>query len=268
MILLLFGSLALLAQTDKKGNNRVTVETRDVKGFTGIQNQCSADVLVTQGNSFEVKVEADDHIISQILTEVKGDNLVISTRGNIYRAKVMRVHVTLPAVNALHIYGSGNISSMNSLKSGDFSASIHGSGDMNLDLTATNFQGRINGSGDMKIRGVKGRLDISVNGSGDFDAKGLQLTQVMISNHGSGDIRLAGKTDELTIKSASSGDIHTRELTASKVTAESRGSGDLSVWAVTEAFLSTYGSGDIYLRGNPPTRKVTSRGSGSIIDRE
>jgi len=266
--LLLFGWLALFGQKGDKANNRMAVEIREVSGFSGIQNRCSADVLVSQGSNFEVKVEADDHIISKILTEVKGDNLVISVQGNIYRAKVMRVHVTLPAVKALNVYGSGNITSMNNLKSGDFSASIHGSGDMDLDLTVSNFEGRINGSGDMKIRGIKGRLDISVNGSGDFDAKGLQLTHAHVSNNGSGDIRLNGKADELIIKSASSGDIHARELTASKVTAESRGSGNLSVWAVTEANLSTYGSGDIYLRGTPPARKVTSRGSGSIIDRD
>ena len=44
------------------GNGNVLEETRDISGFTGVKVSSGIDVYLSQGSSFEVKVEADENL--------------------------------------------------------------------------------------------------------------------------------------------------------------------------------------------------------------
>ena len=63
--------------TGISGNGNVVEEVRDVDGFTGVEVSTGIDVFLSQGNTFEVVVEADENLQEVILTELKGDKLVV-----------------------------------------------------------------------------------------------------------------------------------------------------------------------------------------------
>ena len=65
--------------TGISGNGDVVEETRDISGFTGVEVSTGIDVYLTQGDGFEVMVEADENLQDVILTELKGDRLVVRT---------------------------------------------------------------------------------------------------------------------------------------------------------------------------------------------
>ena len=82
-----------------KGSGVVTKETRDLKNFTGVKTGTSIDIYLTQGNKFEVVVEADDNIIEHIVTEVDDGVLkVYFDKVSIIRAEKKVVHVTMKEI--------------------------------------------------------------------------------------------------------------------------------------------------------------------------
>ena len=261
--ILLIGNVAW-AQNGGR-TSATTTEIRNVASFYKIECNASADVLISQGPVQEVKVEADEHVLANVTTEVQSGTLIISVRGRNLRFRVMRVFVTAPEIQGLYINGSGDFTTLNEIKGNEFEARINGSGDMDLDLAVNRFDGSINGSGDMKIKGVRGELTVKISGSGDFSAKGLQLEKASLTGYGSGDFRLYGEANQLDIRTNSSGDVMASELTANFADVVTRGSGDVHIWATQSLKAETYGSGDIYLKGNPKNREVTKRGSGGLV---
>lgn len=79
------------------GNGKVEKENRDLSGFTGVQISSGIDVYLSQGDQFEVVVEADENLHDVILTRLEGKMLVVKTdHVNIRNARAKIVHVTLP----------------------------------------------------------------------------------------------------------------------------------------------------------------------------
>jgi hypothetical protein len=263
-MLLTGGLTGLLMLSQSLMAQDVKTEVRKTGSFTAISNHCSADILLSQGPETLVKVEADAKAIDKIETTVENGELRIDIKGTIMNAKVLRVFVTSPSITKISLNGSGDLEGMNLIKAADLVVSINGSGDVDVDLDATNFEGRINGSGDMKVEGIRGSFKLDVNGSGDFSGKDLQLASSDITNHGSGDIKLTGSSVITTIKSNSSGDINTSGLKSDKVSAECHGSADIYVFAATSLDVRSNSSGDIYYKGDPKTKTVSLKGSGEL----
>lgn len=253
----------MLAQLNLNAGD-VKTETRNTGAFTSISSYCSADILLTQGSETIVKVEADEDVIHKVITKVEDGELKVDIKGVLHNVKVLRVHVTAPQITAIKLNGSGDLMGMNLLKATNLVLVIHGSGDMELDLSATGVKASINGSGDMKLAGISGNFELNVNGSGDFIGKNLQLELAQITNHGSGDIRLTGTAVTTKIKSFSSGDIHTGALKSETVTAQCNGSADIHLYAIQSLEVNSFSSGDIYYAGEPKTKKVSLKGSGEL----
>lgn len=249
------------------GQSNVISEIRQVGSFQTIQNNSSVDILLLQGNSFEVKIEADSEIISYIDTEERNSTLYIDVkkRPGSRKIKVMRAIITVPNLNVIRINGSGDVVSMNQLNFPRFSITLNGSGDAELELKCKEFESYLNGSGDLLVEGVNGSCEIHVAGSGDMKGKNFQLSNLKITNRGSGDIKLSGKADEVNIYSNSSGDIHCFELPCNKAEIHCYGSGDVSLWVIQSITGSIHGSGDIRIKGNPNNRNIQKQGSGDII---
>jgi hypothetical protein len=244
--------------------NDVKTETRNTGAFTSITSNCSADILLTQGATTLVKVEADEDVLAKVITQVDNGVLKVSIKGMIRNVKVLRVHITVPVIEAIQLNGSGDLLGMSMINASNLELGIYGSGDMDLDLNAAGVKATISGSGDMKLAGIRSSLKLEVNGSGDFLGKNLQVELAEISNHGSGDIRLSGTALTTKIKSASSGDIHTAALKSAAVTTHCTGSADIHVYAVESLEVNSYSSGDIYYTGEPKTKKISLKGSGEL----
>jgi hypothetical protein len=209
-----------------RGNGHVITEQRSVTGFSGVQNNGSLDVAVSQGD-YKVTVEADENIVPYILTEMQGNKLVIRFRDNtwISHSSIAKVHVTAPQWNSLNINGSGNITGENELSGGgDLEIQVAGSGDAKLDLNKQSVSAVIYGSGNIILSGQAGSLSSQINGSGNLRAFDLK-----------------------------SGTVKT----------EIRGSGNAEVTATSSLEANIFGSGDVKFKGTPQINSHI-RGSGSV----
>jgi len=185
-------------------------ETRDIKGFTEVSFGVAGDLYVKVGPTFSVTLEGDADFLKKVVTELKGNKLVIKHEGswNSGNNKVI-AHITMPSVEGLSLSGSGKIIVESPLKGSALSLAISGSGRLIAsDFTYEKMNCSISGSGSFEFNGTGMVTDASlaISGSGGFKAPGLELKafEVRVSGSGSCDCYVTGM---LTASISGSGDI-------------------------------------------------------------
>ncbi len=190
------------------GNGNVEEESRDVSGFTGVHASTGIDVFLSEGNGFDVKVEADENLMEVILTELNGNMLVIKTdRVNIRNAKSKKVYVTLPELKELKISSAGDCKGMTPFKCDDLRISISSAGDLKLDVEAERIDIDISSSGDATLTGHTGVLDARLSSAGDLHAFDLIAETASVDVSSAGDARVHA-TDEISMNASSAGNIY------------------------------------------------------------
>jgi putative autotransporter adhesin-like protein len=191
----------------------------------------SPDVVVTVGGAASVRAEGEADQLDRLEIVNQNGQLRIGLRegsGGWFswgHHRGIIVHVTLPALAA---------------------AAITGSGDMRIDrVQGQAFAGSVGGSGDLTIATMASdQASFTVTGSGDINAAG-HARQVNLSVVGSGDLRLAQlETAAATVAVAGSGDVGIRATQTAAI--ELHGSGDVTVTGPAHCTISKTGSGDVH----------------------
>jgi len=212
------------------GNGKVVEDIRDISGFTGVKVSSGIDVYLSQGSSFEVKVEADENLHEVILTELEGKMLVVKTeRVSIRNAKSKKVHVTLPDLTALRISSAGDCVGQTPFSCEDLKLSISSAGDLSLEVEA-------------------GRIDLDISSSGDAS--------------------LSGSADEFNVSLSSAGDLNAFDLVAGREEVNVSSAGDARVHATEEISMSASSAGNIYYKGDAKVMHSQSSSAGNISHRD
>ena len=171
------------------GVGPVVSQIRTVGSFSGIDLRSSAEVVVSQGDTPEVRVEAQQNILDILKTDVHGHTLRIEYFGNynVHTHQPVKVYVTTPMLRETTISGSGSIASSATWKSDTFRADISGSGKLDLRVSGTrDLHASISGSGGVKLAGDAASTTLNISGSGNVRAYELSAQDVNISISGSG----------------------------------------------------------------------------------
>ena len=103
--------------TGIKGNRNVVSEDRSIDAdFETIKVQQGITVYLTQANSTELKVEADENIIELLITEVRNNELKIYFEKNVYRAKARNVYLTTENISNIKTSSGASVKSENMLE--------------------------------------------------------------------------------------------------------------------------------------------------------
>lgn len=212
-----------------KGNGDVVTENRKTSDYDAVSLVGFMDVALVKGSEGNLTIEAESNLQEYITTEVKNGTLKISVEKGVNispsRNKTIKVTVPFEDLEGAYLTGSGDIWTEDKITARDFSLSVTGSGDMNIEIEADEIDGKVTGSGDIQLIGTASELECNVTGSGDFDAY---------------------------------------KLKANIVSAQVSGSGDIMVYAEKELNARIAGSGDISYKGNPSKENFKTSGSGDI----
>lgn len=238
-------------------------QERHIGSFNSIKSSSSIDIFIKQGSTQSVKVVGSEGLIDKVITEVNSSTLNIYTDDMRRSTGDLAVYITMPELKSLKLTGSGDVKSENTISCKDMDFMVTGSGDLSIDLNATNVDGEITGSGDVKVRGIMGVFKIQISGSGDLNAVDLMLEECMVRQSGSGDIRMEGSCKNLNITGSSSGDVSAAKLETNSCRIFKTGSGDVGIWVKDDLYVKSTGSGDIYYKGDPHINSSIT-GSGEI----
>ncbi len=209
----------------EKGNGNVVKQDREIGHFTAISAGTGLDVFVVQGDKESVTVEADENLQDNIITEVRGDKLVVKIEDRIRRAKAMSVYITLVDVNKIHISSGCDFETKSTIKVQELEIEVSSGANANLDIHAD-------------------KLSCSVSSGADAD--------------------LWGTANYFYAKASSGSDLDAHKLTAKICKAKASSGADVTVNATEEIDASASSGGDVSYYGNPTKVDVNTSSGGDV----
>ncbi len=171
------------------GSGFLVSEERIVSNFSSINLSTDGDIYLTQGDVQSLIVTTDNNLIYSLDTYIINGELIIEFDSPICKdPTLIDIHITIPYVNGLFIYGSGNIYAEGWIDTDYLNLEINGPGNIYIDdLTAYSVSSVIYGSGDIDVSGTAMAQVIDISGSGNFYGFDFFTEDTTIFIYGSGD---------------------------------------------------------------------------------
>ena len=169
-------------------------DERDVKNFNGVGAGGPINVVITLGNTEGLRFEGDADAIATLITEVKGNILIIRPQNSWtswarkYENKKIVAYVSAKTITSLTMSGSGSMIVNGTVDAASLAATLSGSGSITAAIDANNFVGTISGSGNLNISGKADKASVTVSGSGSLTKKGFSVGTMTSVISGSGSI--------------------------------------------------------------------------------
>jgi predicted small secreted protein len=235
LVIILSVVLVLLSAcnfTLANGSGKVISQTRQVSGFSKVSMSGIGQLIISQGSTESLTIDAEDNILPLITTTVVGDTLNIDLKNdnfqdNVIPTKPIVYHLAVKTLDGIQISGAGSVDAAN-LTSDNLAISSSGAGSMRLrTITAQSITSEISGVGGVDLSGKVTSQSINISGSGSYNAPDLesQTANVVIS-----------------------------------------GAGGATVWAKTSLDVTISGAGSVNYYDNPTITKTIS-GVGSVTSR-
>jgi hypothetical protein len=213
----------------KPATGEMSVATPAVSDFKQIRVGIPADVVITQGATESLKIEAQSDVLAALEIKVSGGELYIGYPGDDWGDYVMptddvRITITVKNLNAVTFSTAGTLD-LARLETDSLTLTISGAGDMTVN---------------------------------DLDAGTLECVL-----SGAGSVKASGKVDELTMRISGMGSIDAPNLQTNTATIRISGAGSANLWVVKELNANISGAGSVNYFGNPTVSQTIS-GAGSI----
>ena len=195
----------------------------DLDLITGFDLESSVDVELRYGKHQKVEVTGYKNHIALLTKDVSRDIWTIDFQENVCTDN-FKVNITLPLITRIRIDGSGDVHSVTPIQAKDLDLEIHGSGDIDLQVSASSIDLQIDGSGDVTLKGNVESLEADIHGSGNLNARNMEAEDADISINGSGDASV-NVSDNLDASISGSGSI--RYKGSPKVSSSINGSGEV-----------------------------------------
>ncbi|KRT17076.1 hypothetical protein ASU31_05220 [Pedobacter ginsenosidimutans] len=201
---ILLASLTLTSSINVIAKNQIShnisknnSDDREVKNFNGVAAAGPINVIVTLGNSESCRLEGDADALASIVTEVKGNVLVIRPQTSItswtrkYEGKKITAYVTAKELASLTVSGDGSLSVNGKISTGSLTTTVSGSGSIKATADVDNYNGVISGSGAINITGSADHAKVVISSSGTFAGKSFSTKTLTSTISGSGTVNIA-----------------------------------------------------------------------------
>ncbi|MCX6248795.1 MAG: DUF2807 domain-containing protein [Bacteroidetes bacterium] len=181
----------------ERGSGNVIRQERKVSSFNGIEVSGAFDVILTQGTSVSVFVEADDNLMDLIRTDVRGTTLVIENKKPIQHSKSLKVFITFTELKSVEMSGAVNIESQGKLTLPELMLSSSGASDAKLDLDVQKLGIECSGGSKLKLTGSAKEVHVDASGAIDLFAFDLmaETYKLGISGAGKAEINVSKELD-------------------------------------------------------------------------
>ena len=184
-----------------EGSGNIVTKDVAVQSFNELSVNGVFNVLLTQGDKEQVKIEADDNLQEYFQVKNDGSKLVVEMKKdiNFNTEKGLKVYITFKTLKNMLLKTIGNVSSTESLNFDDLTIGSEGVGSVDLKLTAQNIDISNKGVGNIKLDGKASKATIKNNGVGSIRAGDFVVQTMKIDNSGVGSA-VVNAEKELTIK--------------------------------------------------------------------
>lgn len=190
--------------TVHQGSGSIVTQERPARNFSSIQIHLGADLVLIQGDTESLSIEADGNLMEYILTDVQNGKLIISKPDdvNLVPSRPIRLKVGFATLDNIEVFGSSAITA-NNLNLDKLIISFSGSGSThlvgrvetqsimirgqatlnNFDLMSRNVSVDIKGTGSVEVNASE-TLDVTLAGMGSIRYSGTPQIRQTISGTG------------------------------------------------------------------------------------
>lgn len=201
-------------------------ETRELGEFHSVAVKGIGKIELKQGPKQEVTIEAEEHILSRIKTDVINGCLIIDI-GRDWLEKLSA------GLDFLSTHGINFYITMKQLDA--------------LDIT---------GSCKIEAVGFKGKeLHLNLSGASNVEFEGIQFDVIQSNLPGAGKLSLQGKTKEQSVNLTGAGSYVADDLESEKTRISLTGVGSARLWVTKEIDAAITGVGTIEYYGEPQVKQ-------------
>jgi hypothetical protein len=195
-----------------QGSGSIKSEVRSVGDFNAIAIHYPGEVVIRQGDTPSVKIEAEDNLLPQLTTDVSGGTLEFDSRQEDWAARVnptrpVKITITVKDLQKIDFTSAGKLE-VESLEAKTLEVILSGAGDIALNnLKLGTLTGTLSGAGNIHADGSADQVELRISGFGSFEGGDLAATNAEVHISGAGDATVRVKT-ALTAGITGAGSVH------------------------------------------------------------
>lgn len=172
--------------TSVDGNGNIQTTSREVSSFNAIQAGGSFNIIITQGDTEALSLEADENLHDIIDTYVKGNTLYIESTENIGRG-TKKLYITVKELRDIDLSGAVELTCKNSLKYDQLNIESSGASDFSFDGYGQNLSIQCSGASEIELYGKADSAQISLSGASEIDAEEMKVKIMSLEMSGAGE---------------------------------------------------------------------------------
>ena len=251
LFLLVTSVTTLIAQEKLKGNKIVITEDRGISNFNAIEIKGKIEVILTQGSNQSVTVETDENLQFTVVTEVRGNTLIINISKRIVRKKVLNVYVTIDEyINKITTKDKAKITADGLFH---FSAlTIDAKGDSKITMDIKSEQLTINNNESANVNFSVNTENITINTNKTGKTKiNLSANTAEVLTQGNSITELLGDCKGIFITSENKSNVKAGELECDDAIVNASDASDVRINSNTSITISATNSAEVYIYNNP-----------------
>lgn len=179
------------------GSGKIEAETRKVQGFNAVSIEYPAMVVIRQGETESLKVEADDNLLPQLTTSVNNGTLQIRNSERDWSKRVnpsetVKITLTVKELSEVDFSSAGTLL-IEGLETESLQIGLNGAGEVTLtDLKTLELDCNLSGAGNIRAGGTADKVNVQIDGFGSFYGDKLNSLEadIGINGAGSADLRV------------------------------------------------------------------------------
>jgi hypothetical protein len=174
-----------------KSAGKIIKEERSLPEFTTLEISGNVNVILTSDSSSTITVEAGEHLLKKIKTEVTGTKLLISNNNscNWIRSykNPLNVYIGIKNLQGIFHYSPGLLSTNGQLTKDTIIVHLYSNGSVHMDLNSDYIWLDMDNLGDFKLRGNTHTLLVYTLGLGQLNSEAMSCKELYITGKGQGD---------------------------------------------------------------------------------
>jgi hypothetical protein len=209
----------------------VVTEERRVSGFTKVEIHGAGTLIITQGSTPGLVVEARRGVLGRLTTAVSGSTLTLKPHGVWYAPMTysgidhVTYRLTVTDLAGIEAHGAADIQGQQALVVKDFELSTSGATTVKLELNGQTVTVLASGAGDVTLSGSAEVLSFKSSGAAKLRARGLQARMATIDCSGAGRAEI-DVSEQLNVNLSGAG--HVSYAGDPKVTKSISGAGEVA----------------------------------------
>jgi hypothetical protein len=250
-----------------RGSGRVVSETRAASGFDEIEVCCGMQLILSQGQSESLEIEAEDNVLPEIVSDVFGRKLTVhfdnpNGTKNFRLTRPIRVMVSAIDLRGLIVTGGGSLE-VGPFESDQLDLELSGGSRAELQsMAAELLEIGISGGGRFSAQELRvNELTLDLSGGSNVLIQDLQGESLILEASGGGIVEIAGSVTGQLASLSGGADYQAGDLESQETEIRMSGGGQATVWVHESLDADLGGGARLDYFGAPQVTQELSGGS-------